>query len=398
MNEYPHHPDLTELLYSISRSVARAEDWRPVLDDILQQVRPIFIFDNLAIYTFESGGGLDVAYAKAIGRGKLAEADVAWGESIANQVISSRTVISKEPAVKEDANRLQQAYMLGIPLEMGPRCLGSLVIIRFGGPKYTAGDLKLAEFLAQQISVLVEQEHLNKESDQLKDQQRVIRIQEDFISTISHEFRTPLGFIKGYATTLLRSDTTWNPESQREFLRIIDQETDRLQELIDNVLDSARLQNGQLSMDFQIVRLDVLMTDVIARAQMHHPNLQVQVKVDPYLPSIQGDPSRLAQVFENLLNNAYKYAPDSVVEISMEPQRESVQICLIDHGPGIPGEYLPHIFERFYRIPGKINIHGSGLGLWICDQIIQAHQGQIKAESRPDEGTRFTVLLPYSIV
>jgi signal transduction histidine kinase len=109
---------------------------------------------------------------------------------------------------------------------------------------------------------------------------------------------------------------------------------------------------------------------------------------------IEGDPVRLAQVLQNLLNNAAKYAPGSEVWINIRNVENGVQIEVIDHGPGIPPQYIPFIFDRFFRNPEQEpNVHGSGLGLFICKQIIEAHQGEITVKSTPGVGSTFTVLL-----
>ena len=199
----------------------------------------------------------------------------------------------------------------------------------------------------------------------LEQQNQESRLQEDFISTITHELRTPLGFIKGYTTTLLRSDTNWDQETQQEFLRIIDQEADRLQELIENLLDSARLQSGNLKMDFQAVRLETLVKSVADRVRLHHPDLNVHIEPEKQGTLIRGDPKRLGQVFENLLNNAVKYAPGSDVWVKIEARKmnEGVLIQIEDHGPGIPQRYLPHIFDRFFRNP-ELEPYRSWLRAW----------------------------------
>jgi signal transduction histidine kinase len=231
----------------------------------------------------------------------------------------------------------------------------------------------------------------------LEQQSQESRLQEDFISTITHELRTPLGFIKGYTTTLLRSDTNWDQLTQQEFLRIIDQEADRLQELIENLLDSARLQSGNLRMDFQSVRLDSLIRSIGDRVKLHHPSFNVSIDPEQSNATIRADPKRLGQVFENLLNNAVKYAPGSDVWVTIEVNEpKNVLINVRDQGPGIHPRYLPHIFERFFRNPElEPYVHGSGLGLFICKKIIQAHQGQINATSTVGEGTTFHITLPF---
>ena len=221
------------------------------------------------------------------------------------------------------------------------------------------------------------------------------QLQEDFIHALTHELRSPLGFIKGYATTLLRSDAEWNKATQKEFLEIIDHETDQLEELIENLLDSARLQSGQFLFNFQPIRIEAVLNDVIQRNQVNQPSLEIQTKFANSIPAIQGDPRRLAQVFENLINNSIKYAPNSKIEIEITPKANGVQVVFRDNGHGIPEKYLPFIFDRFFRNPEEsVSIHGSGLGLYICRQIIQAHQGSIKVDSKSKKGTKFTIFLP----
>ena len=157
---------------------------------------------------------------------------------------------------------------------------------------------------------------MQQEIHELEEQQQQYRLQDDFVSTITHELRNPLGFIKGYTTTLLRSDTQWDQNTQQEFLTIIDQETDRLQELIDNLLDSARLQSGEMRMQFQLVRLDSVLNDVVLRSKLHHPDLNINTNTTGLIQPVRGDPRRLAQVFENIIGNSIKYAPGSEILIT----------------------------------------------------------------------------------
>jgi two-component system sensor histidine kinase KdpD len=336
-------------------------------------------------------------YARAIGRGRSAEGDIAWGESVANQIMDKPRIMVHEPTGSLDLNRLERPYILGIPLLVSERSLGVIVFVRFGSPPFEPEAIRLAEFVAQQIALLVERQNLQVAYQALEQQNAESRLQEDFISTITHELRTPLGFIKGYTTTLLRADTSWDKDTQQEFLRIIDQEADRLQDLIENLLDSARLQSGNLKMDFQAVRVETLVKSVADRIKLHNPDLQVHIQPDAPGLMIRGDPKRLGQVFENLLNNAVKYAPSSDVWVKIEShEKDGVMIHLEDHGPGIPQRYLSHIFDRFFRNPElEPYVHGSGLGLFICKKIIQAHHGNIYATSTVGKGTTFHIALPY---
>ncbi len=384
-------------LFAISQVVSTSTNWKQSLDEIGRLVRPLFIFDNLALfYIVPHTQTLDVFFARAMGRGKKAEADAAWGEAVANKVVSTREVVIQVPEEDGTQDRLERPYFLGIPLMAGNQLLGALVFIRFGGPEYSEDSLGFARFVAEQAAILLERERLHHYFDQMEAQSQTIQLQDDFIATISHELRSPLGFIKGYSTTLLRSDAHWDPATQREFLKIIDLETDHLLKLIENMLDSARLQSGQLRMDFQAIRIEALVNDAVARTKMHYPDIDIKVKVNPHITPIVGDPARLAQVVENLLSNAAKYAVGAPVELNLDLMTGGIELSIRDYGPGIPEEYQKFLFQRFFRCPTLApNIHGTGLGLFICKQIILAHHGQINVESKVGEGTVFRIFLPH---
>jgi signal transduction histidine kinase len=271
---------------------------------------------------------------------------------------------------------------------------GAIVFVRFGGPPYSEAHIRLASLQAYWSTYLIEHKKLQEARAELDSVQRQMRLQDDFVSTISHELRTPLGFIKGYSTSLLRQDTSWDEITQREFLTIIDEEADRLTKLIEDMLESARLQSRTLQFKFSPVRLDALLRDVIQRVTTHQPELKVIFESQPLHHVIRGDSLRLSQVFENLFSNAIKYAPGSELMISMIEADDTIRVTFADHGDGIPEDYLPFLFERFYRVPGERTVTGTGLGLYICKQIIKAHHGKIWVESVLDKGTTFFIELP----
>jgi signal transduction histidine kinase len=272
-----------------------------------------------------------------------------------------------------------------------------IVLIRFGGPEYSEKDISRFEYVAENVAHLLERERLVTTIRKIEGSQRMWKMQENFVATVSHDLRTPLGFIKGYTTTLLREDTEWDIPTYREFLGIIDDEADRLQALIDNLLDSSRLQSGTLPMKFQKVELDVVLRDMIQRTQLGDFNIEVDFNIEDSGMIVNADPMRLGQVFDNLLSNASKYAPGSTVCVCLSRDGDHAKILVSDDGPGIEVEHLEKIFQRFYRIPEtKLSQRGSGLGLYICRQIIRAHNGDIYAESELGEGTTFTITLPLA--
>ena len=384
-------------LQGLMQLAAQLDTSRSAIEKFMVALRKEFVFDNVAIYLQdEETQNMDVAFARAIGRSRGAEADAAWGEDFAGQVLKKGQLLLRDPSpgISSD-DRLHQAYLLGLPLREGDLVKGAVVFVRFGGPVYEDQHIALATFVAGLLSALYARAASEKLQEELHDLQRQMQLQEDFVSTISHELRTPLGFIKGYSTSLLRQDTTWDEETQKEFLTIIDEEADRLSLLIENVLESARLQSKTLPLRFQPTRLDAVLRDVILRLRSRHKELDVSIELES-VPPILGDGVRLAQVFENLFTNAIKYAPGSPLVVLLNQVDDNILISFIDHGPGIPQESLPLIFERFYRVRGEKTVTGTGLGLYICKQIILAHRGKIWAESTPGQGTTFFIELPMN--
>jgi len=383
---------VTELM----RIVNEEGDTRSVVEKFLSVLRQQLVFDNVAAYLWDDETKtLDIVYARAIGRAKNAEADAAWGEGIAAQVLAKTKLLIQEPnEIPSTEDRVHQPYLLGLPLRVDQGVNGALVFVRFGGPAYEDDHIAIASLGAELISVLFERRAWRKMNLELGELKRQMQLQEDFVSTISHELRTPLGFIKGYSTSLLRDDTSWDVETQKEFLTIIDEEADHLSLLIENVLESARLQSKTLPLRFQPLRLDAVLRDVSARIRARYKDIDVSLDLQSST-TIQADGVRIAQVFENLFTNAIKYAPGSAIIVGLQQVGQSLITTFMDQGAGIPAESLPLIFERFYRVRSD-KVTGTGLGLYICRQIIEAHRGKIWAESNLGQGTTFFIELPIN--
>jgi PAS domain S-box-containing protein len=218
-----------------------------------------------------------------------------------------------------------------------------------------------------------------------------------FISVISHELKTPVALIKGYADTLLRKDAHWNQETVQESLGVILEETDRLNHLIDNLLDASRLQAGAMQLEMDQVALDVLAERVATRFRTQSDIHQIVTDFPADFPVVEGDAGRLEQVLNNLLSNAIKYSPDGGrIEIGGRVSPGEVIVTVTDQGVGIPLEEQARIFERFFR--GSRERHqrtpGAGLGLYLVKAIVEAHGGRIWVESHPGEGATFSFALP----
>lgn len=224
------------------------------------------------------------------------------------------------------------------------------------------------------------------------------QIQKEFLANVSHELKTPLTSIQGFAQAML-DGTVEDSESRDHAAKVIYEETDRLGRLVEDLLDLARLDAGQIEFDRHPVDLSILLQSIIDRMSLSAAEKSVQLErdLDGLAPMI-GDGDRLAQVFTNLLDNAIKHTPEGgTVRLHGETEAGWISIHVDDSGRGIPNEDLSHIFERFYQVDkarrgGKGR--GVGLGLAISRQIVEAHGGRLVAQSAIGKGSRFTVQMP----
>ncbi|OQX61017.1 MAG: hypothetical protein B6I38_01025 [Anaerolineaceae bacterium 4572_5.1] len=217
-----------------------------------------------------------------------------------------------------------------------------------------------------------------------------------FISVISHELKTPIALIKGYVGTLRRDDVSWDSEVVQDSLEVIEEETDRLTGLIEDMLDASRLQAGGLSFNSADINLVEITEDMVARFQTQTDKHKIMTRFPENFPVILGDKNRLQQVLSNLLSNAIKYSPaGGNIVVSGQIRAEQVIVCVQDEGPGIAPEDIPHIFDRFYRADDAVReTQGAGLGLYLTRAIIEAHAGRIWADPRPGGGARICFSLP----
>ncbi len=197
---------------------------------------------------------------------------------------------------------------------------------------------------------------------------------------ISHELRTPLTSIKGFTTTLLADDVTWEPDEQRDFIQTIQQETNRLQELIDHLLDLSRLEAGMLPIALKPHSFQEIIADVLPQFQIMTQKHALSLQLPANLPPVFVDAKRIAQVLVNLVHNAALYTPPGTEIILTASVREGfMQVSVIDQGPGIPPAERKHVFQAFRRGVHEENGagKGAGLGLAICKGLVEAHGGRI---------------------
>jgi len=227
---------------------------------------------------------------------------------------------------------------------------------------------------------------------------RLERVRQDFVANVSHEFRTPLTAIQGFAETLL-SGAIDDPENRRRFVEIIRDHAGRLAALTEDLLKLSRIEAGELKLNFQPVQVEQLVASCLETAQLKASRKQLRLTVHfpSDLPSMRGDPNRLQEVLQNLLDNAVQYTPGGgKVEVFASQSNGNVVVTVADNGIGIPQAEQDRIFERFYRVDTARSreVGGTGLGLSIARHIVEAHGGRIWVESAVGEGSQFHFSIP----
>jgi PAS domain S-box-containing protein len=295
---------------------------------------------------------------------------------IAEVDVVGRRLVSVVPSwSRVDAQSDDESPTVSVPLDVGGKELWlSVSTARFpGGAVYAFRDLTHERALEQMRS--------------------------DFVSTVSHELRTPLAAIYGSAMTLRRPDMA-GPERSEELLDVIATESERLARTINDVLWASRLDSGQLQVSIESCDPTRLVESVVAAARTHlPPNLDIQVTSADPLPRVAADPDKVRQVLSNLVDNAVKYSPDGgTVRVSLDAGERHVRFGVIDDGLGIPAAERERIFDKFYRLDPNLTrgVGGTGLGLYICRELVARMGGRILVESEEGRGSAFTVELPVA--
>lgn len=216
-----------------------------------------------------------------------------------------------------------------------------------------------------------------------------------FISVISHELKTPVALIKGYVCTLLREDAKWDSDFVKESLTIIEEESDRLNQLIENLLDATRLQAGGVTLKKSEISLAAVSERLATRFQTQTKAHTIKVDFPKDYPMVFADEARIEQVINNLLSNSIKYSEKGVIMISGETRKDMAIVAVSDEGSGIAPQDMPYIFDRFYRSSDAMRTKkGAGLGLYLAKSIIEAHNGRIWIDTDHKNGARICFSLP----
>jgi PAS domain S-box-containing protein len=220
------------------------------------------------------------------------------------------------------------------------------------------------------------------------------------LSIISHELKTPVSIIKGYAGTLVRQDAHWDNETLTEGLSIIEEEADKLNELINNLLDASRLQAGGLKLQFTYLDLPSMAEQVVEKFRPQTQRHTLSTDFPSNFPPVRGDYERIREVLSNLIGNAIKYSPNGgQIRVGGAVEQDEVRVWVSDEGIGIPATEQERIFDRFTRVDSSLTrqMPGAGLGLFLVKSVVEAHGGRVWVDSRPGQGSTFSFTLPIII-
>jgi signal transduction histidine kinase len=311
----------------------------------------------------------------------------------------SANVPREYPDYAEMSRKWRLTAVLAAPISAGEKRLGVLVVYAPRAPIFADDDLALLQLLADQAAVILESRTLLDEATRMHAREEATRLREDFLSAAAHDLKTPLTTLIGKAQLMERLALR-NPSAPADLagIQLLVREGQRLRQIVLELLDAARAEQGRLVGERAPVDLVALAEEVCARHSVEHHSCTVE----PSAPVVgMYDPFRMTQLLENLIENGVKYSPQGgQVRLHIRADADFAYINVSDQGIGIPADDLPHIFERFYRAANVDDrqFAGMGLGLFICRGIVEQHGGRIHVSSRSGVGSSFRIELPLTPV
>jgi two-component system sensor histidine kinase KdpD len=285
---------------------------------------------------------------------------------------------------------------LVIPLETVRAFLGDLRLW-LDRTRLAPSEERVLRTLAAQGALALERAALERAETRARVLEESDRLKSSLLSSVSHEFRTPLATIKAATTSLLSDQIPWDSHDRKELLSAVDEETDYLNYLVGNLLDMSRIEAGALKPNRQWNILAEIVEGVLSRMHRILRDYRLEVDIPEELPLVPVDYIQMEQVFTNLFHNSAKYAPaGSIIQVSARQQdADGLVVRVKNEGPQVAVDHLERIFDKFYRVTEPEKVSGTGLGLSICKGVIEAHGGRIWAENLP-QGFAFNFTLPLT--
>jgi two-component system sensor histidine kinase KdpD len=373
----------TAVLYAMSRELASTRGITELTGVALRHLGDVF------------GGRLAILMPAAAGRLEPRASLLAPFHLDPNDAAVAQWAYEHRQPAGMGTDNLPGAQMLFVPLTASRGTVGVLGMRLGDQHLFDAPDQwHLLETFANQIALAIERGLLAEEAQAAQVSAEGERLRSTLLSSVSHDLRTPLAAITGGASTLLDPAARVDEAGRRELLSTMHEEAERLDRLVQNLLEMTRLESGRVQLRKEWHALEEVVAAVLHRFAARLRGRTVTTRLPPDLPLVAIDEALIEQVLINLLDNALKYTPEaSPIDLSASLAGDRVVVEVADRGPGLAAGDERRVFEKFYRSP-TVPARGSGLGLSICRGILEAHGGRIEAENRPGGGTVFRLTLP----
>jgi K+-sensing histidine kinase KdpD len=392
-----------ELVNEVAEKLTSTLELDEILDSAAETIRKNFNYFDVTVFLVNrqedqlvlvAHSGNYVDFLPHGYRQKMSEGIVGWVSTHAQKILAND--------VTEDPRYMAYEYHstkseLAIPILVDQEVVGVLNVEDTRLHAFDETDVMVLETLCDQLGSAIRNAKLYEEVKKTNSKLTELdRMKSDFLSIVSHDFRSPLASIILAAKALLKRGESADPRRVNEYLTIIVDQANKLSHLAEDTLSIAKMESGQLSYFFKVVNIERLIKDAAALVSFSRRHT-LEYMVDSGVSYIKGDQTKLRQVVQNLLSNAVKYSPKGG-RISVRAENYAVDQLLVsvtDEGIGIPGEQIVKLFQKFSRIDTTQarEIKGSGLGLWICKEIVKAHGGKIWVESDVGKGSTFKFTL-----
>lgn len=398
-------------LNAIAQTINESVDLDEMLTKALDKTLEILDLHIGTVYVLEPDGeilrariqrGIPPEYEKPLSVFRVGEGvvgDVARrGEPVF--IASLRDALSR---IRPDAASLVLEQKLNsimyVPLKARGDLCGVMAVVTEGEHVLTKPERDLIVTIGHQVGTAVKSAQLVREASRAKALEELDRLRNALLASVSHELRTPLTSIKGLASTLTQPDVQWDPETQREFLMIIDKEATILARIVGDLMEMSQIEAGVMRMEKMPINIGAIISQL--RDQLGHlvNNHQFEMKVPRDLPLIYADEVRIGEVITNLVANAAAYSdPGTRIVLEARLSGSEVIVSVSDEGIGIPPEHQSKVFDRFYRLESGVARRrgGTGLGLSISKRIVEQHDGRIWLESKVGQGSTFSFSIPVA--
>ena len=403
-DELGRRADLLDAANSCARALSSSLDVEQAFSAFIRELRGLVPFDRTAIVLADDASARVIATAGVGAQdvfppgfegavpGSVLEDVVASGQPVYRRNMSDTAHPEEESFVE-----LGLLCRVAVPLLSGAETIGMLSVVRREPSSFEDEEIELLALLGRFLGATVQNiRAYDAERQTVEELRRLSALRADFVSLVSHELRSPMASLIGSAQTLRERWRELAAEQRESFLALIAHETSRLAALVEDVLDTSRIEAGTFTYTFREVDVAGLVRAAAAAAESGQDDVRVRAEIPGALPTVRGDGERLRQVLSNLIDNAVKYSPDGAeVQVMTRAQDGRVEVAVSDRGPGIPSEQQRLIFQKFGRAKlGDKTKPGTGLGLYIARSIAEAHGGAIAVESAPSRGATFTLTLP----